>query len=817
MGSDWIDVSSVKPRIAYTATAGQTTFTIPFVFFENTDLQVYQNGTLLILGTHYAVVGAEAETGGTATLVTGAALGDQILITRRLPIEQTTHIPPSGPLDIAAINIQISKLVAISQQLDDDQQRSLHFPDNDANTSGELASVSSRKNKLIGFGSSGEVIYPLGPSFVGTTANGVAQVDSRATAQVASFDVSVNVIVTGGYAGVGDGGGAAYKRGAGAGSFTDGGSVTWSLDLSNGLVNVMPFGALGLGGDYTTAIQAALTAAKGKRLHFPAGTYGVTSTLNGTDGNIRITGEGKGRSIIQVLGASALDPLLQFTDASDVDIEGVCLLGNSVTVGVGAILFGVTAGSDVKGRYTIYNCCFKNFRAHYWLRCLTNVTSTSHTRSIRYVRIIDCDWFSQSGNAPDFTNVGIPANMLDFNGSIDNNASVVDDVIVSGNFADCGQIKCFAGAWAGARNVLITNNYILNAGAAGVNDHGCYGIVVYNSHPTADVSFSPQDVTVSDNSIIAARSMGVYGATATRLIVTRNKISGVQDTTAASLPYAAISLGQCEDSKVRDNDLVDNYVAIQLIPTPTSITCEATGNRIRSSVASAKGVISTVLGSFINKVKIDDNTIILPDAGAVGISCTSGGVGAEFDTLDIARNRIAAGDTGIFCANNSGGGIRGNQVSIVDNEVGGSFDNVGIAVEDAVARTFITGNVVNMAQAGSAAFGVRFGAAVNLNIDGLKIANRSTGSVLAFSAPGANGTMRNVNLVAVARANLPANGSGHMGFQMPVVTPTGVGAFIQNLSTTYYTAQGSSPQYTVDGWSSDGSTSWLPKRCLTGT
>ena len=39
-----ITISDTEPRIQYTATAGQTSFTVPFAFFANADLQVF-NGT----------------------------------------------------------------------------------------------------------------------------------------------------------------------------------------------------------------------------------------------------------------------------------------------------------------------------------------------------------------------------------------------------------------------------------------------------------------------------------------------------------------------------------------------------------------------------------------------------------------------------------------------------------------------------------------------------------------------------------------------------------------------------------------------------
>lgn len=292
--TEWIDVSDVTPRIAYTATASQTVFTIPFVFFEDSDLKVYQNATLLTLGTHYSATGEEDEDGGTLTLVTGATVGDEIMIVRDVPYEQTTHIPPSGPLDIPAINIQFSKFVAMIQQIVNFFTRSIHFPDNDSTTSGELAAPATRANRLLGFDSAGAIVYAVGPTYVGVTATGVATVDSRATAQVTTFDVSVNLVITGGYASVADGGGAIYKRGAGSGSFTDGGAVTWSLDLSHNIANVMAFGAKGDGTtDDSVAIQAAITAVGDSGVvYFPPKTFKLVTGITVIGNGVSLRGAG---------------------------------------------------------------------------------------------------------------------------------------------------------------------------------------------------------------------------------------------------------------------------------------------------------------------------------------------------------------------------------------------------------------------------------------------------------------------------------------------------------------------------------------------
>lgn len=340
--SDWLDVSDITPRIGYTATASQTAFVVPFVFFENSNLRVYHDQALLTLDVDYTVTGAEEEDGGTVTLTTGATVGDAILITRHVPIEQTTHIPPSGPLDVPAINIQLSKFVTMIQEAAQVNERSLHFPDSDAISSGELAVETTRANRLLGFGSSGEIIYPLGPDFVGETATGVAHVDSRATAQVTTFDASVNTLITAGYATPNDGGGATYKRGAGSGSFVDGSGTTWSLvssssSSSSSMVNVREVGAKGDGSDdyqaFADAISAAVTAGH-CTVFVPPGTYDIGTMLTITNNNVVLYGTSRRTTVVRRRSGATLTNLLHIglTSGSTllvgVHVEGIGFDGN---------------------------------------------------------------------------------------------------------------------------------------------------------------------------------------------------------------------------------------------------------------------------------------------------------------------------------------------------------------------------------------------------------------------------------------------------------------------------------------------------------
>ena len=49
-----LNISDVEPRVQY-ATSGQTSFTVPFEFFANADLKVY-NGTSLLSFAAYQLM-----------------------------------------------------------------------------------------------------------------------------------------------------------------------------------------------------------------------------------------------------------------------------------------------------------------------------------------------------------------------------------------------------------------------------------------------------------------------------------------------------------------------------------------------------------------------------------------------------------------------------------------------------------------------------------------------------------------------------------------------------------------------------------------
>ena len=152
-------INDVSARIQYTATSGQTVFTVPFEFFENSDLKVYQGDTLLTITTHYTVVGAGVTGGGTVTFVTGATAGDTISIVRDVPVKRVTDFPVSGPFNINALNEDLDRLTAISQQQETRDTRTFRLADFDTPTSlNTVPSKANRAGKVFAFDSNGQPI-----------------------------------------------------------------------------------------------------------------------------------------------------------------------------------------------------------------------------------------------------------------------------------------------------------------------------------------------------------------------------------------------------------------------------------------------------------------------------------------------------------------------------------------------------------------------------------------------------------------------------------------------------------------------------------
>ena len=160
------------PRNTYTATAGQTAFTIGFEFFKVADVKVYKNGSLLTYnanpssGSQYKITGTASATddayefgaGGTVTLGAGASVNDSIVIIRDILLERTSDFPSVGAFDITSLNTQLDTLTSMVSDLKQQSDRSVKLLDTDTvSATITLPAKATRQDKLLSFDANGNL------------------------------------------------------------------------------------------------------------------------------------------------------------------------------------------------------------------------------------------------------------------------------------------------------------------------------------------------------------------------------------------------------------------------------------------------------------------------------------------------------------------------------------------------------------------------------------------------------------------------------------------------------------------------------------
>ena len=162
-------ISDTSPRVQYTATGGQTTFTVPFEFFADGDLTVIKtaasNGadTTLTLtaspssATQYSVTGAGVSGGGSITLGGGATVNDKYTILRDLSVARASDFPVSGTFPIETLNTELDKIIAMIQQNERDNKFSPQAKSS-TSTAFNLTFPELSANKVLSVNSSGNAL-----------------------------------------------------------------------------------------------------------------------------------------------------------------------------------------------------------------------------------------------------------------------------------------------------------------------------------------------------------------------------------------------------------------------------------------------------------------------------------------------------------------------------------------------------------------------------------------------------------------------------------------------------------------------------------
>jgi hypothetical protein len=192
-----INLADNSPRISYAVAQGatQTSFAVPFEFFASADLNVYVDGTLKTLTTHYTVSGGDGSTGTVTISVTGATGGSTVVITRDVALERTSDFPSSGPFQIGALNTELDRLTAIAADLDDKAGRALQVTDYDVATGLTLPEVNDRKGKTLAFNASSGAVE-AGPTISDVQTVSAAAADIQTLAHIEDGTDATDAIQT---------------------------------------------------------------------------------------------------------------------------------------------------------------------------------------------------------------------------------------------------------------------------------------------------------------------------------------------------------------------------------------------------------------------------------------------------------------------------------------------------------------------------------------------------------------------------------------------------------------------------------------------
>jgi len=194
-----ISLSTNVARQSYAVSQGatQSAFTVSFAFFDDDDLNVFVDGTLKTLTTHYTVSGGDGSAGSVTMTsgneVTGISGGSTVVITRDIDLDRTTDFPSSGPFAVATLNTELDKITAQFADRKDVIDRSVRLQDQDEAQSMELPLKADRLGKVLGFNATTGAVE-AGPTIADTQSLAAISADIASLADIEDGTTATDAI-----------------------------------------------------------------------------------------------------------------------------------------------------------------------------------------------------------------------------------------------------------------------------------------------------------------------------------------------------------------------------------------------------------------------------------------------------------------------------------------------------------------------------------------------------------------------------------------------------------------------------------------------
>ena len=156
-------ISTLTIKNSYNGDGSVTAFNYTFKITDQDDIEVIiraANGTETVktLTTDYTVSGVGNAGGGTVTFVTAPASGLTVILRRDTPQTQGLDLIENDPLPANSLEDAFDKLTSITQELQEENDRSIKLSRTNTMTSTEFTvGASDRANKILAFDTNGEL------------------------------------------------------------------------------------------------------------------------------------------------------------------------------------------------------------------------------------------------------------------------------------------------------------------------------------------------------------------------------------------------------------------------------------------------------------------------------------------------------------------------------------------------------------------------------------------------------------------------------------------------------------------------------------
>ncbi len=349
--------------------------------------------------------------------------------------------------------------------------------------------------------------------------------------------------------------------------------------------SVLDFASCSGGDDTQGVLKWAAQLGPQRPGYLPAVTCRLDSRVLGLRGirlagGVAISGAGP-RSELLITGDAPANVLVA-EDAGQITLRNFTLRGNARNGGNGynegeAIRVELTASAtapihDIR----IEGMRLENFAADYWI----HVVNGNATYPIEHGEIDHDTFVSEQGDFWGQPRITQSADAIGLDGA---GAGGVATFLVTNNVCRNHWIKRCVSLWSNAHDIHIQDNTIDDAGVGlGKANVGGYAISIYN---IVGAAAEPSDVTVSGNVIDNPYSAGVYIASARRLTITGNRISGQADQADETIPKAAVAVVNGVDVEISGNQFNDNFADITVDGPPGDQQANVAGLVVANNVS----------------------------------------------------------------------------------------------------------------------------------------------------------------------------------------------------------------------------------------